>query len=133
MRDIESIVDIHRQNVWWCKECSTIDWCRRYIKGEFGHRVLVADYNGTVVGASDYYSSSGRVGIAGVLPEYQCQGIGSTLFAALLNSIRNNGFQRAFIDSGLTQEAAIRMFERFGFQVDRRQNCWIKMFVQNSK
>jgi ribosomal protein S18 acetylase RimI-like enzyme len=129
--DAESVAYIHEKNVWWCDECSTPEWSWNYIKGKFGHRVIVVEYNGRVIGSADYIRSNGRIGLGGVLPEYQRQGVGSALFATLLNAMRADGFESAFVDSGLTQEEAIRMYERFGFQMERKQNCWIRILIQD--
>jgi ribosomal protein S18 acetylase RimI-like enzyme len=123
--DAKDVTEIHRKNVWWCTECSTIKWNRNFIKGKFGHKVFVAEFEGRVVGAIDYWED-GRVGISGVLPEYRKQGIGSLMFYKVLQAMREIGYQEAFMDSGLTQKDAIKMYERFGFRVQRRQNVWIK-------
>ena len=32
----------------------------------------------------------------------------------------------SFVDSRVTQEEAIRMYERVGFEIERRQNCWVR-------
>lgn len=126
-KDAKVIAEIHAHNIWWCDECSTTEWSQRYIDGEFGHRVLVAELDGVAVAAMDYYTSNGRVGIAGVLPNFKHRGIGSMLYATLLNEMRESGHESAFIDSGMTQEEAIRMYERFGHHPERRQNCWVKI------
>jgi ribosomal protein S18 acetylase RimI-like enzyme len=123
--DAKDVVEIHKKNVWWCVECSSIKWNRQFIKSKFGHEVFVAEYDGNVVGAIDYWKD-GRVGISGVLPEYRRQGIGSLMFYKVLEVMREAGFQEAFMDSGLTQKDAINMYERFGFTVQRRQNVWIR-------
>ncbi|MFX1481964.1 MAG: GNAT family N-acetyltransferase [Promethearchaeota archaeon] len=128
--DVEAIAYIHERNVWWCDECSTGEWSLKYIRGELGHRVIVAETGDGIIGVADYIISSGRIGLGGVLPEYQSQGVGSALFATLLNAMRDAGLETAFVDSGLTQEEAIRMYERFGFQMERKQNCWVKILVQ---
>ena len=129
--DAESVALIHKKNVWWCDECSTPEWSLNYINGKFGHRVIVVEYNGRVIGSADYIKSNGRIGLGGVLPRYQHQGVGSALFATLLDVMRIEGVKTAFVDSGLTQEEAIRMYKRFGFQTERKQNCWIKILAQD--
>ena len=123
--DAPSIAEIHQSNVWWCDECGTLDWSVRFIKGKFGHTVFVAQFNGEVIGEIDYLKE-GRIGIGGVLPEFRNQGIGSTMFYYLLKAMQKTGFKIAFADSGLTQTEAIKMYERFGFSIERRQNTWVK-------
>ncbi|NHJ13060.1 MAG: GNAT family N-acetyltransferase [Candidatus Thorarchaeota archaeon] len=125
--DANAVARIHKANVWWCEECSTLEWCKDYIAGKYGHQVIVAEYDGRVVGAADFFTDKGRIGIAGVLPEHQKQGIGTTLLLSLLQLMKEMGFSEGFVDSGLTQQEAIRMYERLGFQIERRQNCWVKI------
>jgi ribosomal protein S18 acetylase RimI-like enzyme len=125
LRDAPAIVEIHQSNVWWCEECGTLDWNIRFIEGNFGHKVFVAEVNGEVIGEIDYLKD-GRIGIGGVLSEFRNQGIGSAMFYRLLRAMQKAGFKSAITDSGLTQTEAIRMYEKFGFTFERRQNAWVK-------
>jgi ribosomal protein S18 acetylase RimI-like enzyme len=125
LRDAPAIAEIHQNNVWWCDECATLDWNIRFIKGKFGHTVFVAEFNGEVVGEIDYLKD-GRIGIGGVLPEFRSQGIGSAMFYRLLRAMQKAGLKLAIADSGLTQTEAIKMYERFGLSIKRRQNVWVK-------
>ncbi|MFW9908881.1 MAG: GNAT family N-acetyltransferase [Candidatus Thorarchaeota archaeon] len=125
IQDAPLVAAIHQSNVWWCDECGTLDWSVRFIKGEFGHTVFVAELHGEVVGEIDYLRD-GRIGIGGVLPDLRNQGIGSTMFYELLRVMQKAGFEIAFADSGLTQIEAIKMYERFGFSIERIQNAWVK-------
>ena len=126
LKDAEAVRQLHEYNVFWCEECLTIGWNREYIEGRYGHIVFVLEHDGRVVGAMDYYKD-GRIGIAGVLPEYRGKGFGSTLFHDFLREMMKAGFKTAFVDSGLTQTDAIKMYERFNFTIQRRQNCWVKV------
>ncbi len=125
VHDAPIITEIHQNNVWWCDECGTLDWNIRFIEGSLGHTVFVAEINGEVVGEMDYYKD-GRIGIAGILPQFRNQGIGSTMFYRVMKTMREAGFKFAFVDSGLTQTEAIKMYKRFGFTVERRQNSWVR-------
>ena len=60
-----------------------------------------------------------------------CQylGYGSAMFYKILEVMKDAGFKTAFMDSGLTQVDAIKMYERFGFTVQRRQDAWIKKLM----
>ncbi|TFH11733.1 MAG: GNAT family N-acetyltransferase [Candidatus Thorarchaeota archaeon] len=53
--DTEAVTEIHRQNVWWNEESTSIEWNKEFIEGKFGHTVFVAEYKGEVVGSIDYY------------------------------------------------------------------------------
>ena len=124
--DAEALQKLHEHNVFWCEECLTLEWNREFIEGSYGHTVFVLEYDGRVVGAIDYYKD-GRIGITGVFPEYRGKGFGSTMFYDLLREMKKSGFKNAFVDSGMTQEDAIKMYERFNFMIERRQNCWVKV------
>jgi ribosomal protein S18 acetylase RimI-like enzyme len=125
LADATMIAEIHDHNVWWCDECNSLEWSARFVKGEYGHTVFVAEIEGEIVGSIDYYED-GRIGISGVLPEFKRKGIGSTMFYEVMRTMKKAGFKSAFVDSGLTQIEAIKMYARFGFSIQRRQNAWIK-------
>lgn len=125
LEDTEAVTRIHRQNVWWSKESNSIEWNRDYIEGKFGHTVYVAELEHKVVGSIDHYKDE-RIGIAGVLPHMTGKGIGSTMFYRILHTMKEAGYKYAFMDSGMTQEEAIRMYQRFGFEIQRKQNAWIR-------
>ena len=127
--DAEEIALIHRENVWWCKECATAAWSRKYIAGAFGHRVYVCEKKDEVVGCIDYLPN-GRIGIAGVLTKYKQQGIGTTMLNHLLGEMKKAGLNEAFVDSGMTQTEAISLCERMGFSVQRHQHCWVKILQE---
>ncbi len=86
---------------------------------------LVAEISGKVVGLMEF-TKEGLIGIAGVLPSYQNQGIGSTFFQNLLETMRGRGKKKAIVGSGCTHPEAIRMYERFGSDNSRKQLEWIK-------
>jgi ribosomal protein S18 acetylase RimI-like enzyme len=113
LADAAATAELHRFNVFWCDECESIEWNRE----------------GKVVGAIDYLKD-GRVGISGVLPNMTKKGIGSAMFYNFLLTMKQDGYKVAFIDSGFTQIDAIRMYERFGFTIQRRQNSWVKQVIR---
>lgn len=123
--DAAALAELHRFNVFWCDECESIEWNREYISGKYGHTVFVVELEERVVGSISYLKD-GRVGITGVLPSMTRKGIGSAMFYKFLLAMNKDGHKVAFIDSGLTQVDAIKMYERFGFTIQRRQNAWIK-------
>jgi ribosomal protein S18 acetylase RimI-like enzyme len=123
--DANAIAEIHKNNVWWNPEVRSLEWNKKFIRGKFGHTVFVIECKNEVVGAIDYWED-GRVGISGVLPHMTRKGIGSTMFYKVLLAMKEAGFKYAVMDSGLTQVDAIKMYERFGFTIQRRQNAWIK-------
>ncbi|MGY5881070.1 MAG: GNAT family N-acetyltransferase [Candidatus Thorarchaeota archaeon] len=123
--DASAIAEIHKHNVWWNPEVRSLEWNKEFIQGKFGHTVFVVEYENEVVGAIDYWED-GRVGISGVLPHMTGKGIGSAMFYKVLLTMREIGYKFAFMDSGMTQVDAIKMYGRFGFTARRRQNAWIR-------
>jgi ribosomal protein S18 acetylase RimI-like enzyme len=126
LEDVPVIAQIHEENTWWCKECSTKEWNRKYIEGEFGQHVFVCERKGEVVGCIDYLPN-GRIGIAGILDSHKQKGIGTVMLDLFLDLIRREGLNEAFADSGLTQTHAIALYKKLGFNLERRQNCWVKI------
>lgn len=125
-KDAPIIRELHQHNVFWCEKCLTLEWNKEFIEGKYGHTVYVAEYEGKVIGEINYLKD-GRIGITGILPEYRGKGFGSTMFYEVLREMKKADFVSAFVDSGLTQTDAIKMYEKFGFVIQRRQNCWVKV------
>ena len=86
---------------------------------------LVAEYRGKIVGLMEF-TAQGLVGIAGVLPEFQKQGIGSTLFHHVLTTMQATGKKMALVDTGSIFPDAMRMYKRFGFDTSRQLWDWTK-------
>lgn len=89
--------------------------------------ILVAEYEGKVVGVMDFNNDNNRLGIPGVLPRYRKRGIGYTLFYHLLKYMRQEGFSKAIADTGVILSDPIKMYMQFGFNIVRRQHTWIKV------
>jgi ribosomal protein S18 acetylase RimI-like enzyme len=100
-----------------------------WLRKPWGEVTLVAEFNGKPVGAMEF-SKQGLLGIPGVLPEYRPIGVGTTLFYRLLEKMKNQGYRKAVIDTGVTQREPIRMYERFGFDTSRRQWSWVKLLQE---
>jgi GNAT superfamily N-acetyltransferase len=128
-RDIDGLIVLFRKSAFWIEEEVTHDWILEYftlIRNE-GGRILIAEINNKIVGAMDYMKSRGRIGIPGVLPEYRGYGVGHTLFYWLLRAMQNDGISYAIADTGIILLDTIKMYERFGFDIPRRQHMWVKV------
>ena len=90
---------------------------------------FVACLGGKVVGCMEY-NQEGIIGIPGVLPEFQRQGIGSTLFYHLLCAMQSNGYKLALADTGYLLADAIRLYQRFGFDLSLEQWVWVKFISE---
>ena len=99
-----------------------------WYKEGWGEVTLVAEFEGEVVGCMEY-TSTGAIGIPGVLPLYRRKGIGTTLFYHLLKSMKERGLPKALTDSGYVPERkeAIRMYKRFNFDLSRDLWVWLKI------
>jgi GNAT superfamily N-acetyltransferase len=132
-RDADDLFKLFQKNAFWIEEEVTHDWISEYfslIQNENG-RILIAEFNDKLVGAMDYMSVNGRIGIPGVLPEYRRQGIGYTLFFHLLRTMQNDGLKSAIADTGIILPDPIRMYHQFGFDIQRKQHLWVKLLQSN--
>ena len=97
---------------------------KRWLKDPNRRGILVGEYNGKVAGVVEYFIH-GILGIPGVLPEYRGRGIGSTLLYNLLLQMQEQGISRAFGDTGVIMEDMLHLYERFGFNLNRRLLNWV--------
>lgn len=127
VEDVRGLQALSKKSaVWVDSAIFTEKWIRDYILGLFGHVVILAELDGQIVGAMDYMENCCRIGIPGILPELRKQGIGYSLFHALLKNMQSRGLDEAIADSGLGRTDAIRMYKRFGFEIRRMQYSWFK-------
>lgn len=67
-----------------------------------------------------------------VLKEYQNQGVGSLLMKAALDQMREEKFQRVFLDVWEHNPGAIRFYQRFGFEVLSRRSFAVASGAETS-
>ncbi len=87
------------------------------------HRVLVADEEGTVIGAAwssqfrpkPAYNTTVETSVY-CAPEATGRGIGAALYEALFQALENEPLHRALAGITLPNEASVRLHERFGFR-----------------
>jgi len=74
------------------------------------------------IGVSEHegFTHAGRLGM-GVLKEYRGQGIGSRLLEETLSETRDRGLERVELDVFASNVPAIRLYEKFEFQVEGRK------------
>lgn len=127
-RDAREVAEIFRKSAPWSPfgPNALVEQVRSaYLKNDH-ETVLVAEFQGKVVGVMDFNGTNSRLGIPGVLPEYQNKGIGYTLFAHILDRMRHQNCSKAIADTELIRSDAIKMYNWFGFTMVRRQHAWIK-------
>ncbi|MFW9914067.1 MAG: GNAT family N-acetyltransferase [Candidatus Thorarchaeota archaeon] len=104
----------------------TSEQVEEWFYSSWAETTLVAELDGQVVGCMEY-TSSGVIGIPGVLKKNRNQGVGSTLFHHLLRSMQEKGFPKALADTGIPMEEAIQMYRRFNFNLNRELWGWVKI------
>ncbi|MCK1638809.1 GNAT family N-acetyltransferase [Bradyrhizobium sp. 157] len=92
-----------------------------------GYPQLVAVSDGQVIGWCDIvpnprpiYSHVGVLGIA-LLPEFRRQGIGGRLMRQTLDAARDFGLRRVELTVRESNTAAIRLYKKFGFEIEGLQ------------
>ncbi|WOH50318.1 GNAT family N-acetyltransferase [Bradyrhizobium sp. sBnM-33] len=92
-----------------------------------GYPQLVAVSDGQVIGWCDIvpnprpiYSHVGVLGIA-LLPEFRRQGIGGRLMRQTLDAARDFGLRRVELTVRESNAAAIRLYKKFGFEIEGLQ------------
>jgi ribosomal protein S18 acetylase RimI-like enzyme len=63
----------------------------------------------------------GRVHWVAVLPECQKQGLGRVLVSAVCQRLKELGYKRAYLVTWSNRPWAIRLYERFGFELGRTE------------
>lgn len=127
--DLPAMIDIFgkaRPDIWGSNPTmeQVIGW---YNEG-WGEVTLVAEFEGKIVGCMEY-TSTGLIGILGVLPQYRRKGIGSALFYHLLKTMKERGLLKALSDSGYVPwtNNARKMYCRFNFELSRELWEWVKI------
>lgn len=88
---------------------------------------LVARLNGRVVGYAGAWLVADEMHITtlGVDPQHRRRGIGERLLAAMLTEARRRGVIRASLEVRAGNEAALRLYEKYGFTpVARRRGYY---------
>lgn len=88
---------------------------------------LVAEDGSEIIGWCDIaistlegFAHAGRVGM-GVLRRYRGRGIGSSLLERCLEEAEARGLERIELDVFASNETAIRLYEKYGFQLEGRK------------
>jgi [ribosomal protein S18]-alanine N-acetyltransferase len=128
--EIDSIVILDRLcfgGLW------SIDSYRRELTNDNSHflgvsidRTLEPETSG-IVGFGCFWAilDEAHITLLGVHPQYQRQGLGKLLLGALLDKARSIEMARATLEVRASNQGAIDLYERFGFQtVGRRKKYY---------
>jgi len=89
------------------------------------HRFLVArdrsEMIGYVVGRQSGWGrrKQGHIVSIAVRDDHRRHGLGATLLTEVLAQLRDAGVEEVVLEVGETNDSAIRLYQRFGFEVDR--------------
>jgi phosphinothricin acetyltransferase len=126
LTDINAIFNyyvVHSTCVWTTTPCSEAE--RKAWHEEHGAAmpILVAEYNGSVVGWGALSSFRTAYTLAGTLEDsiyvhhdFLRRGIGSRLLAELIDAARRRGLRSILANISADQKPSIRLHEKFGFQ-----------------
>ncbi|ASJ02160.1 ribosomal-protein-alanine N-acetyltransferase RimI [Thermococcus profundus] len=84
---------------------------------------LVAEYNGRIIGYVMGYlrpDLEGHIMSIAVDPEYRGNGIGSALLREVIERLINRGARYIGLEVRVSNEKAIKLYERFGFRKVKR-------------
>lgn len=128
--EIESIVILDRLcfgGLW------SIDSYRRELTNDNSHFLGVsiakdlAPETSGIIGFGCFWAilDEAHITLLGVHPQYQRQGLGTLLLTALLDKARSIEMARATLEVRASNQGAIDLYERFGFQtVGRRKKYY---------
>ncbi len=128
--EIESILILDRLcfgGLW------SIDSYRRELTNENSHflgvsvdKSICPATNG-IIGFGCFWAilDEAHITLLGVHPQYQRQGFGQLLLCALLDKARSIGMARATLEARVSNQGAIDLYKRYGFQsVGRRKKYY---------
>jgi ribosomal protein S18 acetylase RimI-like enzyme len=97
-----------------------------------GHRVVVAEYGGAIVGAGTLVEEAvgiGRLVRMSVARGQRGRGIGRKLVSHLLDEARNRGYRRVLVETTDDWQDAIGLYRACGFQTEGFRDGDIHMYL----
>ena len=78
----------------------------------------VIDEQEVIIGSGCYWAilEEAHITIVAIDPTYQRQGLGQVMLHALLSAARQRGLERATLEVRISNQAALTLYEKFGFQ-----------------
>ena len=96
-----------------------------WMSSSWAESILVAEFEGQVVGSMEF-RPWGVLGITGILPAFRRRGIGSSLLVHTLKAMKSRGISHTLADTHRSDTAAIRLYEKIGFDTSRWRCGWVK-------
>jgi ribosomal-protein-alanine N-acetyltransferase len=67
-----------------------------------------------------------HITLLGVHPHYQRQGLGQAMLLALMAEAYERGLERATLEVRVSNQSALSLYKKFGFQIAGRRRCYYK-------
>jgi dTDP-4-amino-4,6-dideoxy-D-galactose acyltransferase len=98
-------------------------WVDNSFTKEFAADIVVYRKQNCILGFATYkvFRGFATIGLIGVSPEYQGEGIGRKLLEAVENELLNNKIKELRIPTQLKNEIACRFYERLGYKIIERK------------
>lgn len=107
------------------------EWIENSVLGRFDQAVFVATRYKQIVGyvsCAQVSRTSGRIGLVGVVPSLQGQGVGERLLSRSLEWFREQSLRSVYIVTSGNNIPAQRFYQRCGFTIDRVDLWYHKWF-----
>lgn len=114
-RDVDRIADLEIQ-------CFTTPWSRESVYQDVVENkralYLVAEIDGLVIGYAGIWSivDEGHITNVAVDPRFRKLHVGSAIIAVLIDVTQKAGIERHTLEVRRSNEAAIRLYEKYGFR-----------------
>ncbi|MCC8029446.1 MAG: ribosomal protein S18-alanine N-acetyltransferase [Lachnospiraceae bacterium] len=90
--------------------------------------------DGGIAGFAGLYAAADECEITNVAvaEEYRCRGIATGLLAVLLEQARGHGVSRFFLEVRVSNQAAVSLYEKFGFRVLKTRKGFYRMPTEDA-
>jgi ribosomal-protein-alanine N-acetyltransferase len=88
----------------------------------------VAEADGQVIGSAGYWQIEDECHIStlAVLPDWRRKGVGELLLVAMLSEAQTLGVVLAILEVRVSNVAAIHLYEKYGFSINRRRKGYYR-------
>jgi ribosomal-protein-alanine N-acetyltransferase len=123
--DLPAVAEIDRLSF-------TLPWSETAFRKELADNdqahFFVADVDGRVAGVAGYWFivDECHISTVAVHPDWRRQGLGELLVRSVLRHARSLGAVMATLEVRVSNAAAIRLYEKFGFKVNRRRRGYYR-------
>ncbi len=118
--DLEELIELENSSI---KEEQFHSYQLKYLLLKAKSMVLVASIDGKIAGSLVVllrsHIANARIYILNVHPSYRRIGIASSLMDAAIRMLKERGFEKITIETGINNYAALKLYNLKGFTVDK--------------